>query len=144
MCHTVHFPLAGTSDYSTTSGPSSTPSQSFTINIQSLSPSPTSGGISVGPKGYVLPAAISVVAMLLVVVVTAILVVIICSITCMQTQDSEVKQHATSLASTTQSSADVPIHDEKAAVDTNHNNVIRDAPRSNAALAPSEFNDNIV
>ena len=49
-----------------------------------------------------------------------------------------------SLTSTTQPSADVPIHDEKAAMDTNHNNVIRDAPRSYAALGPSEFNDNIV
>ena len=35
-------------------------------------------------------------------------------------------------------SADVPIHDEKGAVDTNHNIEIRDAPRSYAALGPSE------
>ena len=35
-------------------------------------------------------------------------------------------------------SADVPIHDEKAAVDTNHNIEIRDAPRNYAALGPSE------
>ena len=38
-------------------------------------------------------------------------------------------------------SADVPIHDEKAAVDTNHN--IRDAPRNYAAMAPSESNDSV-
>ena len=35
-------------------------------------------------------------------------------------------------------SADLPIHDEKAAVDTNHNIEIRDAPRNYAALGPSE------
>ena len=38
-------------------------------------------------------------------------------------------------------SADVPIHDEKAAVDAN--NEIRDAPRSYAALGPSESNDSV-
>ena len=41
-------------------------------------------------------------------------------------------------------SADLPIHDEKAAVDTNTNIEIRDAPRSYAAMGPSESNDNIV
>ena len=35
-------------------------------------------------------------------------------------------------------SADIPIHDEKAAVDMNHNIEIRDAPRNYAALGPSE------
>ena len=35
-------------------------------------------------------------------------------------------------------SVDVPIHDEEAAVDTNHNIEIRDAPRSLAAMGPSE------
>ena len=40
-------------------------------------------------------------------------------------------------------SADVPIHDEKAAVDTNHNIEIRDAPRSYAALGSSESNDSV-
>ena len=35
-------------------------------------------------------------------------------------------------------SADVPIHDEKAAVDTNHNFEIRDAPCNYAAVGPSE------
>ena len=40
-------------------------------------------------------------------------------------------------------SADVPIHDEKAAVDTNHNSDIRDAPRNYAALGPSESNDSV-
>ena len=38
-------------------------------------------------------------------------------------------------------SADVPIHDEKAAVDTNHNFEIRDAPCNYAAVGPSESND---
>ena len=41
-------------------------------------------------------------------------------------------------------SADIPIHDEKASVDTNTNIEIRDAPRSYAAVGPSESNDNIV
>ena len=40
-------------------------------------------------------------------------------------------------------SADVAIHDEKAAVDTNHNIEIRDAPRNYAALGPSESNDSV-
>ena len=40
-------------------------------------------------------------------------------------------------------SAGVPIHDEKAAVDTNHNIEIRDAPRNYAALGPSESNDSV-
>ena len=40
-------------------------------------------------------------------------------------------------------SADVPIHDEKAAVDTNHNIEIRDAPRNYAAMGPSESNDSV-
>ena len=35
-------------------------------------------------------------------------------------------------------SADLPIHDEKAAVDTNHNIEIRDAPRNYASVGPSE------
>ena len=35
-------------------------------------------------------------------------------------------------------SADVPINDEKAAVDTNHNNEIRVAPRNYTSLGPSE------
>ena len=40
-------------------------------------------------------------------------------------------------------SADVAIHDEKAAVDTNHNIEIRDAPRNYAALGPSKSNDSV-
>ena len=40
-------------------------------------------------------------------------------------------------------SADVPIHDEKAAVDTNHNIEIRDAPHSYAVMGPSESNDSV-
>ena len=40
-------------------------------------------------------------------------------------------------------SADISIHDEKAAVDTNHNNEIRDAPRNYAAVGPSESNDSV-
>ena len=39
--------------------------------------------------------------------------------------------------------ADVAIHDEKAAVDTNHSIEIRVAPRNYAALGPSESNDSV-
>ena len=149
MCCTVHFPFADTSDYSTTSGPSSTPSQS---------PSPAPSGVPVAPDSYVLPAAISVVAVLLVVVLTAIFVVVICIITCRhKTQKSLDVQRLSSIHyQSTQSdvtfednklhtgqSADVPIHDEKGTVDTNHNGEIRDAPCSYAAMGPSESNDSV-
>ena len=140
---------AGTSAKSTTSGSTSTPSPS---------PSPTPGGVPVSPDSYVLPAAISAAAVLLVVVLTAIFVVVICIITRRhKTRKSLDVQSLSSIHyQTTQSdvtfkdnqlhtgqSADVPIHDEKAAVDTNHNSDIRDAPRSYAALGPSESNDSV-
>ena len=149
MCRTVHIPLAGTIDYATTSGPTSTPFPS---------PSPTPGSI-VAPDSYVLPAAIFAAAVLLVVVLTAIFVVVICIITCRhKTQKSLSVQRLSSIHyRSTQSdvtfednqlhtgeSADIPIHNEKASVDTNHNIEIRDVPRSYAALGPSESNDNIV
>ena len=138
---------AGTSDNSTTSVLTSTPSPS---------PSPTPGGVPVSPDSYVLPAAISAAAVLLVVVLTAIFVVVICIITRRhKTQKSLNVQHLSSIhcRSTqrdvtfedsqlhTGQSADVPIHDDKAAVDTN--NDIRNAPRNYAALGPSESNDSI-
>ena len=140
---------AGTSDNSTTSGSTSTPSPSH---------SPTPGDVSVAPDSYVLPAAISAAAVLLVVVLTAIFVVVICIITRRhKTRKSLDVQSLSSIHyQTTQSdvtfkdnqlhtgqSADVPIHDEKAAVDTNHNIEISDAPRSYAALGPSESNDSV-
>ena len=148
MCRTVLFPLAGTINYSTTSGPSSTPP-----------PSPTAVGVQVAHNSYVLPAAISTAAVLLVVVLTAIFVVVICIITRRhKTQKSLNMQRLSNIHyQSTQSdvtfednqlhtgqSADVPIHDEKASVDTNHNGEIRDAPRNYAAMGPSESNDNIV
>ena len=166
-----HFPLAGTSDYSTTSGPSSTPSQSstiqsgasFTVFVLGVAPSPspshTPGGVPVAPDSYVLPAAISAAAVLLVVVLTAIFVVVICIITRRhKTQKSLDTQRLSSIHyQSTQSdvafednklhtgqSADVPIHDEKVAVDTNHNIEIKDAPHSYAVMGPSESSDNIV
>ena len=143
-----HLP-AGTSDNSTTSGPTSTPSPS---------PSPTPGDVSVAPDSYVLPAAISAAAVLLVVVLTAIFGVVICIITHRhKTRKSlDVQSLSSIYYQTTQSdvtfkdnqlhtgqSADVPIHDEKAAVDTDHNIEIRDAPRNYAALGPSESNDSV-
>ena len=145
----IYFLFADTSDYSTTSGSSSTPS---------LSPSPTPGGISVAPNSYVLPGAISAAAVLLVVVLTAIFVVVICISTRRhKTRKSLDTQRLSSIHyQSTQSdvafednqlhsgqSADIPIHYEKAAVDTNHNIKIRDAPRSYAALGPTESNDSV-
>ena len=170
LCRTVHFPLAGTSDYSTTSGPSSTPSQSFTIHsgpsftvfvpgvTPSPSPTPTFGGVPVAPDSYVLPAAISAAAVLLVVVLTAIFVVVICIITrrhktrksldtqCLssihyQSTQSDVTFEDNHLH--TGQSTDIPIHDEKAAVDTNTNIEIRETPRNYAAVGPSESNDSV-
>ena len=96
--------------------------------------------------------------MLLVVVLTAIFVVVICIITRRhKTQKSLDMQRLSSIVyQNTQSdvtfednqlhtgqSADVPIHDEKASVDTNHNGKIRDAPRNYAAMGPSESNDSV-
>ena len=150
MAGVSHCPLVGTSDYSTTSGSSSTPSQST---------SPTPSGVPLAPNSYVLPAAISAAAVLLVVVLvimTAIFVVVITRRP--KTQKSLDVQRLSSIHyQSTQSdvtfednqlhtgqSADIPIHDEKASVDTNHNIEIRDAPRSYAAVGPSESNDNIV
>ena len=141
-CGTVHFTLAGTSDYSTTSGPISTPSPST---------SPTPSGVPVAPNSYVLPAAISAAAVLLVVVLvimTAIFVVVITRRP--KTQKSlDVQRLSSIYYQSTQSdvalednqlhtgqSADIPIHDEKASVDTNTNIEIRDAPRSYAAGVP--------
>ena len=97
--------------------------------------------------------------MVVLVIVTAIFVVVICIITCRhKTRKSLDVQRLSSIHyQSTQSdvtfednqlhtgqSADVPIHDEKAAVDTNHNIEIRDAPHSYAVMGPSESNDNIV
>ena len=146
-CVALSILYAGTSANSTTSGSTSTPSPS---------PSPTPSGVPVAPDSYVLPAAISAAAVLLVVVLTAIFVVIICIITRRhKTRKSlDVQSLSRIYYQTTQSdvtfednqlhtgqSADVPIHDEKASVDTN--NEIRDAPRNYAALGPSESNDSV-
>ena len=156
-----------TSDYSTLSGPSSTPSQSptiqssasFTVLVPDVTPSsPTPSGVPVAPNSYVLPAAISAAAVLLLIVLTAIFVVVICIITRRhktrksldvprlssihyQSTQSDVTFEDSQLH--TGQSADIPIHDEKAAVDTNHSIEIRDAPRSYAALGPSESNDSV-
>ena len=164
------FPFAGISDYSTTSGPSSTPSQSPTIQsgasftvfllevTPSPSPHPTPGGVSVAPDSYVLPAAISAAAVLLVVVLTAVFGVVICIITHRHKTRKvlDVQRLSSIHYQSTQSdvtfednqfhtgqSADVPIHDEKDSVDANHNIEVRDAPRSYAALGPSESNDSV-
>ena len=143
---------AGTSANATTSGPTSTPSPS---------PSPTPGGVSVAPDSYVLPAAISVVAVLLVVVLTAIFIVVICIITHRhKTRKSLDMQRLSSVIyQSTQSdvtfkdnqfhtgkNGEVPIHDEKdanGAVDKTQNVGIRDAPHNYGALGPSESNDSV-
>ena len=144
-----YLPFAGTSDYSATFGPTSTPSPS---------PSPTPGGVPVAPDSYVLPAAISAAAVLLVVVLTAVLGVVICIITHRhKTRKAlDVQRLSSIIYQSTQSdvtfedsqlhtgqSADVPIHDEKASVDANHNLEVRDAPCSYAVLGPSESNDSV-
>ena len=144
-----YLPFAGTSDYSATFGPISTPSPS---------PSLTPGGVPVSPDSYVLPAAISAAAVLLVVVLTAVFGVVICIITHRhKTRKAlDVQRLSSIIYQSTQSdvtfedsqlhtgqSADVPIHDEKASVDANHNIEVRDTPRSYAALGPSESNDSV-
>ena len=151
---------AGTSDYSNTSGPSTALSQSPTI--QSPSPSPTPGGVSVAPNSYVLPAAVSVVAVLLVTVLTAIFVVVICIVTRRRNIQKSIDMHRLSIhyrgtqkrkASESSykddhlfvvdQSAEVPIHEANGGVDKNHNSDIRNAPRNYAALGPSESNDSV-
>ena len=152
-----HFLLAGTIDYSATSGPSSTPSQSsttqpgssFTVSALSVtpspSPSPTPGGVPVSPDSYVLPAAISAAAVLLVVVLTAIFVVVICIITRRhKTRKSLDMQRLSSVIyRSTQSdvtfkdnqfhtgkNGEVPIHGANDAVDKDHSGEIRETPYS--------------
>ena len=166
-----HLTLAGTRANTNTSGPTSTPSQSSTIQsgssftavsvlsvTPSPSPSPTPGGVSVPPDSYVLPAAISAAAVLLVVVLTAIFGGVICIITRRhKTRKSLDMQRLSSVIyrSTqsdvtfkdnqfhTDNNGEVPIHDANGAVDKNHNIEIRDAPRSYTDLAPSESNDSV-
>ena len=134
---------AGTSSNSTTSGPTSTPS-----------PSPP-GGVPVAPDSYVLPAAISTAAVLLVVVLTAIFVVVICIITHRhKTRKSLDMQRLSSVVyRSTQSDVtfkDNQFHTGKNGEVTIHANVdnqnsdIRDAPRNYAALGPSESNDSVL
>ena len=146
-CAVLSTLSADTSDNSTTSGSSLTPSPS---------PSPTPGGVSVAPDSYVLPAAISAAAVLLVVDHLTAIFAVICIITRRhKTQKSLDVQRLSSIHyRSTQSdvtfkdnqlhtgqSVDVPIHDEKAAVDTN--NEISNAPHSYTALGPSESNDSV-
>ena len=141
-----YLPFAGTSDYSATFGPTSTPSPS---------PSPTPGRVPVAPDSYVLPAAISAAAVLLVVVLTAVFGAVICIITHRHKtrKTLDVQRLSSIIYQSTQSditfedsqlhtgqSADVPIHDS---VDANHNIEVRDAPCSYAVLGPSESNDSV-
>ena len=148
VCVALSTLPAGTSDSSTTSGSTSTPSPS---------PSPTPGGVPVTPDSYVLPAAISAAAVLLVVVLTTIFVVVICIITCRhKTRKSlEVQRLSSVVYRSTQSdvtfkdkfhtgkNGEVLIHDANGTVDKDHNGDIRNAPRSYAALGPSESNDSV-
>ena len=139
----VYYPLAGTSDRPTASGLSLAPSQSSSI---------PSGSVPVAPNSYVLPASITVVAVLLVTVLTAIFGVVICIITRRQkTRDSLDKQHLSSIHyQSTQSDItfkDNQVHssqsaDPKAAV--NHQNEIGEAPRNYAGLSPTISNNSVV
>ena len=148
-CLCCHLTLAGTSANATTSGPTSTPSPS---------PSPTPGGVPVSPDSYVLPAAISVVAVLLVIVLTAIFVVVICIITCRhKTRKSHNMQRFSGVIyRSTQSdvtfkdnkfhtdkNGEVPIHGANGGVDKDHSGDIRETPCNYADLSPSESNDSV-
>ena len=135
MC-SVYFPLSGNSDRPTTSGLSLAPS--------SQSPSIPSDSVPVGPDSYVLPAAISAAAVLLVTVLIAIFGVVICIITCKhKTRNSLDMQHLSGIHyQSTQSDVnfkDNQFHsnqsaDAKAAV--NHQNEIGEAPHNHAGLIP--------
>ena len=142
-----HLNLAGTSANATTSGPTSAPSPS---------PSPTPGGVPVAPDSYVLPAAISVAAVLLVVVLTAIFVVVICIITRrLKTRKSLDTQRLSSVIYRitqndvifkdkqfhTDKNGEVPIHGANGAVDKDHSGDIRETPCNYADLGPSDSND---
>ena len=144
-----HLTLAGTSVNATTSGPTSTPSPS---------PSPTPGGVSVAPDSYVLPAAISVVAVLLVTVLTAVFVVVICIITRRhKTRKSlDIQRLSTIVYRSTLSdvtfkdnqfhadkNGEVPIHCANGGVDEDHSGEIRETPCNYADLGPSESNDSV-
>ena len=137
-----HLTLAGTSANATTSGPISTPSPS---------PSPTPGGVPVAPDSYVLLAAISTAAVLLVVVLTNIFIVVIC-ITCrhktrksldMQRLSSIVYQSTQSDVTFTDNqfhtdkNGEVPIHGANGGVDKDHSGDIRETP------CLSESNDSV-
>ena len=142
---TVCFPLADTSDNSTTSGipPNHDP---------------------VGPPSYVLPAAISVVAVLLVVVLIAIFAVVICIIACRHNTRKSFEMHRLSIhyrsiqrrkssdvtfkdshLFVVGQSAELSIHAASGTADEKNNGSdIRDTPRNYAAVGPSESNNNVV
>ena len=143
-----------TRDNSTTSGPDLTASQS-----PSVSPSV----VPVGPPSYVLPASISIVAVLLVVVLTAIFAVVICIITHRHNTRKSLEMHRLSIfyRSTQRrkssdvnfkddhlfvvgQSPEVPLHDANSAADKSNDGEIRDTLCNYAALGPSESNNNVV
>ena len=145
---TVCFPLAGTSDTSTTTGPSSTLPQS---------PGILPSDLPVDQDNYVLPAAISVVAVLLVVVLIAIFVVVICIITHRhKTRKSLKVQHLPIHYRSTQSNvifkdnqfligqSAVPTHDTNGALHKSHDGEIMGTPGNYTNLGPSESNHNVV
>ena len=148
---TVCFPLADTSDNSTTSG--------IPLNHDPVSPSV----VPVGPPSYVLPAATSVVAVLLVVVLIGIFVVVICIVTCRHNTRKSLEIHCLSIhyrSSQRRKSSDVnfkdshlvaviqtpevPLHDSNGVVDKSNDSEIRDTPHNCSALGPSEANHNVV
>ena len=112
--------------------------------------------VPVGPDSYVLPAAISVVAVLLVVVLIAIFAVIICIVTRRYNTRKSFKIHC--LYRSTQrrkssdvnfkkddQSAEVPLHDANGVADEKSNDdEIRDTLCNYSALGPSVSNNNVV
>ena len=133
----------GTSDRPTTSGLSSTPSHPH---------SPPFSSAPYPPDSYVLPAAISVMAVLLVTVLTAIFGVVICIITHRhKTRKSLDTQHLSSIHDqSTQSDVtfnDNQFHssqstDAKAAV--NHQNEIGETPCNYPDPSPTKSNNSVV
>ena len=141
--HSVYYPLAGTSDRPTTSCLSFAPSQS---------PSISSGSVPVGPDSYVLPAAISVVAVLLVTVLTAVFGVVICIIACRhKTQKTLDMQRLSSIHyPSTQSDAtfkDNQFHSRQSAAAkaaVNHQSEIGETPCNYAGISPTTSNNSVV
>ena len=138
----VYYPLAGTSDNPTTSGLTSTPFQP---------PSPPSGSLPFGPNSYVLPAIITVVAVLLVTVPTAFFGIVICIITRKHKTRKSLDMQRLSSIQYPSTQSDVTFKDNQFhssqsadANAVNYQNEIGEAPRNYAGLSPTISNNSVV